>query len=98
VGQPLAVPGAGPDAAASLGLLPCRNSFGQDGDVEFQPRVGDAQSTVHRGQEQRDEGEVPFPGGERKHDFTEDFQRHQLDEVDCFKPVKERPLSPVRGI
>lgn len=39
---------------------------------------------------------MPFPGGQRKYHFTEDFQRHQLDEVDCFKPVKERPLSPVR--
>lgn len=69
-------PGTGPNAAALLGLLSNRNPFSQDGDVEFQPSVGDAQSTVYRGQQQRDEREVSFPGGQRKYDFTEDFQRH----------------------
>lgn len=91
-------PGTGPNTTALLGLLSNRNSFSQDRDVEFQPGVCDSQSAVHRGHQQRDEREVLFPGGQRKYKFTEDFQRHELDEVDGFKPVKERPLSPVRGI
>lgn len=91
-------PGTGPNTVALLGLLSNRNSFSQDRDIEFQPGVCDTQSAVHRGHQQRDERKVPFPGGQRKYKFTEDFQRHELDEVDGFKPVKERPLSPVRGI
>lgn len=61
---------------ALLSLLSDRNSLSQDRDVEFQPSVCDSQSTVHRGQQQGDKREVPFPGGQGKYDFTEDFQGH----------------------
>lgn len=82
--QPLTVPGipskgrprTGPSTVALLSLLSDRNSLSQDRDVEFQPSVCDSQSTVHRGQQQGDKREMPFPGGQRKYDFTEDFQGH----------------------
>lgn len=69
-------PGTGPSTVALLSLLSDRNSLCQDRDIEFQPRICDSQSTVHRGQQQRDKREVLFPRGQGKYDFTEDFQGH----------------------
>lgn len=81
---------------ALLSLLSNRNVLSQDADVQLQPSVCDTQSTVNRGQQERDKRKLQLPGGQGKYNFTEDFQRHQLDEVDRFKPVKERLVSPVR--
>lgn len=96
--SPLGQPRTGPSSAALLSLLSDGNSLSQDGDVEFEPHVGDAQSTVHRCQHERDKRKALFPGSQREYNFTEDFQRHQLDEVDCFQPVQERPISPDKRI
>lgn len=85
-----------PTTVMLLSLLSSRSSFRQGRDVKFQPRIHDTHSTVNRGQQQGDKRKAQFPGGQRKYNFTEDFQRHQMDEVDRFKPVKERLLPPAK--